>query len=108
MVRKEITTRIETIMAEIVSMTVEMTEDHSQMKEEESVIMQENRDSKETLVMVIDQMAVIIKALIKVTLIIKMVTGALKITNAVRAEMKDRTPNSSLRKTTRASRTMRQ
>ena len=95
-------------MAEIVSMTAEMTEDHSQMKEEESVIMQENRDSKETLVMVIDQMAVIIKALIKVTLIIKMVTGALKITTAVREEMKDRTLNSSLKKKIEALRLMHQ
>ena len=80
-------------------MIAETKEDHRAMKEEETVIMQVNRGSQEiTEVMVIDLMAVIIKALIKVTLIIKMVTGALKITTAVREEMKDRTLNSSLKK----------
>ena len=73
---------------------------HRMMKEEQgTVIMQENRDREEiTGAMVINLITVIIKALIKVTIIIKMVTGAIKITTAVREEMKDRTLNSSLKR----------
>ena len=60
------------------------------IEKQETVIMQENQDKEEiTRALVIDQIAAIIKALIRVTIIIKMVTGALKITNAVREEMKD-------------------
>ena len=89
---------------------IEIIIDHRAMTEEqETGGMQQNQDSKEiTQVMVIDKIAVIIKALIRVTIIIKMLIGALKITNAVREEMKDRIPNSSLKKTTRALQQMHQ
>ena len=101
------------IVITIVTMNVvkETSTDHRAMIEEmETVIMQVNQDRRETTTQttVIDQIMAIIKVLIRATIIIKMLIGALKITNAVREEMKDRTINSSLRKKTRALQQMHQ